>query len=178
MGRLVYEHFGSKKGLVRFLYHWLLAKLGFYSQFTRLKAGDYKRLVFVCSGNICRSPLAEVYARSLGKQAASCGLNCRGGFPADPRAKAFAELHGLNLDGHRTVNVTEFQFLKTDLVIVMEPAHLFSFRRIIGNKHALALAGSYRRKPYPYIHDPFNCCENFFTRCEEEVMESVRGACD
>ncbi len=177
MNRLVYERFGSKNGFVRSLGHSFLAQIGAYRRFSNALPENFQRLVFVCSGNICRSPLAEVYARSLGRQAASCGLNCGDGFPADPRAIEFAKAQGLSLDSHRTVNVCDFEFRDTDFIVVMEPSHITSFQGKVSQRLQVVLAGSYCKSPNPYIHDPFNCCDEFFTHCENRVMESVRGIC-
>lgn len=172
----MYEQFGSKKGFARFYYHWALWVAGAYRKYSP-GAGSLanRRLVFICSGNICRSPLAEVYARSLGMEAASCGLNCGDNYPADPRVRAFAREQGLSLENHKTVNVRDFKFLDSDLIVVMEPSHIGQFEEKVGMKHAVVLAGSYCAPPVPYIHDPFNCCPAFFTRCESKIMECVRG---
>ncbi|PSF06476.1 hypothetical protein C7H08_15320 [Marinobacter halophilus] len=172
----MYERYGSKKGFLRFYYHRVLALAGVYRRYSR--NADFpatRRVVFICSGNICRSPLAEVYARSLGMEAASCGLNCGDDYPADPRAREFAREQGLSLEHHKTVNVRDFRFEDSDLVVVMEPSHLGQFEKKVGRNYTLVLAGNYCEKPTPYIHDPFNCCPAFFTRCEATVMESVRG---
>lgn len=177
MNRLVYERFGSKNGFVRFLGHSFLAQMGAYRRFSKAMPESCQRLVFVCNGNICRSPLAEAYARSLGKLAASCGLNCGDGFPADPRAIKFAKAQGLTLDSHKTVNVLDFEFRKTDFIVVMEPSHISSFQDKVSQDYPVVLAGSYCRSPNPYIHDPFNCCDEFFAHCETRVMEAVRGIC-
>lgn len=151
--------------------------MGAYRRFYSARPIDFQRLVFICSGNICRSPLAEAYARHLGKPAASCGLNCGDGYPADPRAQEFAKLNGLNLEDHKTVNVTDFQFRDTDLVVVMEPSHVRLFREKVRGDLRVVLAGGYCARPTPYIHDPFNCNSQFFTNCEIRVMEAVRGMC-
>ena len=177
MNRLVYERFGSRKGLLLFFYHWLFALVGRYSKFVATRPESHQRLVFVCSGNICRSPLAEVYARSLGKEAASCGLHCGDGFPADRRAREFARHQGLSLEDHKTVNVKDFEFRETDLVVVMEPSHITQFAEKTSKNYQVVLAGSYCQRPYPYIHDPFNACEEFFFHCEKRIMEAVRGLC-
>tara|TARA_R110002072_G_scaffold175601_2_gene331490 strand:- start:27023 stop:27340 length:318 start_codon:yes stop_codon:yes gene_type:complete len=104
-------------------------------------------------------------------------LNCGDGFPADPRAREFAANQGLSLDDHKTVNVKDFRFRNDDLIVVMEPAQIAEFQQKIGEDYTLALAGTYCGKPVPYIHDPFNCSDEFFSYCEESVMESVRGMC-
>lgn len=172
----MYEQFGSKTGFARFCYHWAMWVAGAYRKYSP-DAGSLanRRLVFICSGNICRSPLAEVYARSLGMEAASCGLNCGDNYPADPRAREFAKEQRLSLEHHKTVNVRDFEFRDSDLIVVMEPSHIDQFEKKVGTNYTLLLAGSYCKTPIPYIHDPFNCCPAFFIRCESKVMESVRG---
>lgn len=176
MGQWMYERFGSKTGFVRFFYHRALAFVGVYRKYSlNADTAGSRRLVFICSGNICRSPLAEVYARSLGMDAASCGLNCGDDYPADPRAREFAKEQGLSLEQHKTVNVRDFEFKGSDVIVVMEPSHIEQFEQKIGKNYTLVLAGSYCRNPSPYIHDPFSCCPAFFKRCETKVMESVRG---
>lgn len=177
MNRIVYERFGSRGGFLRYFGHSFLAWIGVYRQFSRISPDSYGRLVFVCNGNICRSPLAEAYARSLGKNAASCGLNCGDGYPADPRASEHAQKVGLSLDDHRTVNVKDFEFRHDDLIVVMEPSHIASFREKVSGDHRLILAGSFCETPSPYIHDPYNCCPEYFSHCENKVLEGVRGIC-
>ncbi|WP_420844507.1 hypothetical protein [Marinobacter sediminum] len=177
LNRLVYERFGSRSGFVLFLGYWFLANIGGFRQFPPVRPQQNQRLVFVCNGNICRSPLAEVYARSLGREAASCGLNCGDGNPADPRAKDFAKQYQLDLEHHRTTNAKSFSFRPDDLVVVMEPSHIASFQRIVGDHHHIVLAGSFCQRPRPYIHDPYNCCTGFFENCERQVLEAVRGVC-
>lgn len=176
MSRWVYEQFGSKKGLLRYYYHRALASLGVYRNHLRqIRPDASQRVVFICSGNICRSPLAEVYARSLGLKAASCGLNCGDNFPADPRAKEYARSWGLSLNDHKTVNVCGFEFNNSDIIVVMEPSHIKQFEQKVGKQYTVVLAGSFCEIPLPYIHDPFNCCQEFFIKCEATVMDCVRG---
>lgn len=177
MNRLVYERFGSRSGLLLFLGYWFLANIGGFRQFPPVRPRIGQRLVFVCNGNICRSPLAEVYARSLGWPSASCGLNCGEGHAADPRAKQFANDNNLDLGAHRTTNAKNFSFRSDDLIIVMEPSHIASFRKVVGSQYQIVLAGSYCKWPRPYIHDPFNCCSEFFAKCENQVLEAVRRIC-
>ncbi|WP_353506779.1 low molecular weight phosphatase family protein [Marinobacter apostichopi] len=178
MNGLVYERFGSRYGLLRFIGYWVLSQIGVYRRFPASRPKSNQRVVFVCSGNICRSPLAEVYAQSLGRDARSCGLDCTDGHPADPRARKFARSHGLDLENHMTVNVRNFEFQNDDLIVLMEPSHIAAFENKIGRGYPLALAGSYCERPVPYIHDPFNCNSKFFANCENKVMEAVRRICD
>ena len=70
------------------------------------------RILFVCSGNICRSPLAEAIFRHLAEEAGAAALfeldsagthGYHEGDPADPRTRAVAEEHGIDKVTQRTV---------------------------------------------------------------------------
>ena len=175
--KIIYDRYGSKKGFLRFMWHSFLAKMGRYNSFRGVMPKPGQRVVFICSGNICRSPLAEYYARSLGLKADSCGLDCGIGFPADPRASEFGKALGLDLSAHETKRVDQFQFQADDLIVVMEPKHVKNFRQQVGNQHTVILAGLCCPAPFPYLHDPYNCNVEFFRHCEEFVISSVRGLC-
>ncbi|MGI8459714.1 MAG: low molecular weight protein-tyrosine-phosphatase [Propionibacteriaceae bacterium] len=98
-------------------------------------------VVFVCWGNICRSPIAEQVARS---RLADAGLLRRVrvdsaatsteelGEPLDPRAAAVLEKHGYDPGDHRAHQITAAELVATDLVIAMEPLHVDRLRRIAG----------------------------------------------
>ena len=85
-----------------------------------------KRLLTVCIGNICRSPLAEVALRRAlgdGWQVSSAGLQALVGVPADPTSQAIAREQGLDLSGHRAQQLTAWMTQQHDVILVMEDAH-------------------------------------------------------
>ena len=172
---IVYDRYGSKKGLLRHLYYRLAWLFGAYRSKKALAPSLFNRLIFVCSGNICRSPVAEAYACHLGFNAFSCGLHCTDDHPADPRAEAYAQSIGLNLAIHKTKNIRNFKFQESDLIIGMEPKHVRELKELNLCGATVALAGAFCNPPIPYIHDPFNCSKPHFTLCEDRVAESVRG---
>ena len=66
IGGLINNRYGSKRGFVRY---WRGRAAALAGQYDGLRAVDWdrvERLVFMCTGNICRSPLAAVYAESQG----------------------------------------------------------------------------------------------------------------
>jgi protein-tyrosine phosphatase len=87
-----------------------------------------KRILFVCLGNICRSPSAEGVARALAAQAGLDGalsFDSAGtgswhiGDPPDPRARAAAAARGITLSGRaRQVCLQDFE--RFDLLIAMD----------------------------------------------------------
>jgi ribose 5-phosphate isomerase B len=76
------------------------------------------RILFVCSGNTCRSPMAAALARARGADALSAGLGARVGGRAAPEAiRLFPEL-----EGHRTRPVDAGAAAAADLIVAMTPA--------------------------------------------------------
>ena len=92
-------------------------------------------VLFVCLGNICRSPLAEAAFR---REAARAGLTVRVdsagtgdwhiGAPPDPRARAEALRHGIDISAYRGRQVEAEDFLRFDRIVAMDGNNLASAR--------------------------------------------------
>ncbi|NLZ38063.1 MAG: low molecular weight protein arginine phosphatase [Firmicutes bacterium] len=89
-----------------------------------------KLLLFVCTGNTCRSPLAQVIAaRLLEKEGlsdwtvASAGLAALNGMSASRQALTVANTLGLDLALHQSRSLTEELAAKAELILVMTQAH-------------------------------------------------------
>lgn len=85
-----------------------------------------KKILVVCTGNICRSPLAEFWLRQqLGEEARveSAGTGALVGMKADPLAIEVGHRHGLDLDSHIARQVTPTMLRDADLVLAMEGGH-------------------------------------------------------
>jgi protein-tyrosine phosphatase len=87
------------------------------------------RVLIVCSGNICRSPMAAVLAEKLLKEAGieamiiSAGTLGIRGAPAAPFAIAAMEEIGLSLDMHRSQGISTLLLRAADHILVMSPEH-------------------------------------------------------
>lgn len=83
-----------------------------------------QRLLTVCIGNICRSPLAQVLLQRELPQATvwSAGLSALVGAPADPASVQIAERHQLDLSAHRAQQISAWLCQQVDLILVMESA--------------------------------------------------------
>lgn len=96
-----------------------------------------RSVLFVCLGNICRSPLAEAALRAAARDA---GLDLEiesagtGGWhvgePPDPRARAVARRHGVDIDGYRARQVTTADFHRFDHVVALDAENLKALRAI------------------------------------------------
>ena len=87
-----------------------------------------KRLLTLCIGNICRSPLAEVALRKALPaehwHIQSAGLQALIGQPADPTSQLVAQEQGLDLSAHRAQQLTSLMTQQADVILVMEDFHI------------------------------------------------------
>ena len=93
------------------------------------------RILIVCVGNICRSPMAEVLLRKhLGGgdevTVESAGLAALVGHPIDPLAQAVLADHGLSGEGHVARQVDAKMIGTADLVLAMQQRHLDALHAI------------------------------------------------
>lgn len=100
------------------------------------------RILFVCMGNICRSPTVEAVARvELARAGLDVEVGSAGtegyhlGDRADARAIAMAEAHGYPLQAHRARQVVAADFERFDHLLVMDHVNL---RALLGRTPAVA----------------------------------------
>lgn len=113
------------------------------------------KLLFVCTGNTCRSPMAEgIYnakAVPLGLTAAeSAGILAIPGDPATPHAITAAAGYGADISAHRARPVTAELLASCDLVLCMTPSHLTALRAQFPD-----YASKYRLLDAHSIPDPY-----------------------
>lgn len=172
------RRYGSKRGLLRLIRHQWRWMTGRYRRLGRVDFDRVERLVFICSGNICRSAFGEWYARSRGLEADSYGLHTRGGDPADPRAIDFAARQGIDMSGHVTKNFDGYTPRPNDLILVMEPDQAREICQRMNldgcpSKPQMGILPLFNRPPVAYLHDPFCANADFFDLCETRVMQAV-----
>jgi protein-tyrosine phosphatase len=138
-----------------------------------------RSIVFVCLGNICRSPLAEGYARhrlaqlGLDWEVDSAGTGSwHVGEPPCERSIAVARRHGIDIAAQRARQITLHDAKHFDLVIALDHSNLTDLHAM-GITQA-TLLGSYGHDgadvPDPYY---FRGSDGF-----EEVFEMIRSAVD
>ncbi|WP_334013432.1 arsenate-mycothiol transferase ArsC [Alteromonas sp. S167] len=167
------DKFGSKKGFCRFL---LFGGLQFFGAFNKFKPKNIektKRLIFVCSGNICRSALGHLIAEKEKFPSDSFGLHCRGNDPAFDKTVAYGLERNLEVTEHRSKNIREYKPMAGDLLIVMEPKHLVELRELFPEVKLLLL-GFLTDYNNVYIHDPYNTNNAFFYLCMEQISVATK----
>lgn len=85
----------------------------------------FNRILVVCIGNVCRSPIAEYLLRSKladtpGLVVESAGVNALVGRPADPKALAVLGENGTDMRGHRACQLQQNLLMRSDLVLTMD----------------------------------------------------------
>ena len=100
-------------------------------------------LLFVCSGNTCRSPLAEALARQIAArrgiedvEVSSAGTNAWDNAPATDEALLVGMERGLDLTDHRARKLTPAIVSEADLIFVMTPGHLEPVKQMGGRGKA------------------------------------------
>lgn len=175
MSQWLIERYGSQRGFARTYWHRVRYLLGYYRDYQQVDWKAVDRLVFVCKGNICRSPYAEAVACSVGIPSVSCGIDTRTGVPANTDAIRAAADRGIDLRGHKAMSLKSLDVGTRDLLITMEPWQLEYLRRELGENCRHSLLGLWGYPVSPHIEDPFGTSAAYFDRCFEYIEKSVHA---
>jgi protein-tyrosine phosphatase len=104
-----------------------------------------RKLLVVCTGNICRSPIAEFVLRAKlggdGREVASAGTYAMIGHGADPHSIEVAQRHGLDLKPHRAQQATASLVRDAELILTLDQSHsqwlLQRYPQLRGRVHKL-----------------------------------------
>ena len=170
---MIDARFGTYRGAIRLVLSYI--QVGSGQAWVKLPmAGDVRRLVFVCHGNICRSAFADVVARGAGLNVASFGLSTSADKPAHPPAVAAAARLGHDMTAHRTTRVEDYVPLPGDLLLAMEVRHL---QKMAHNARIAevprSLLGLWATPKMPHLHDPYELDPAYMDTCLRRIEHTI-----
>ena len=139
------------------------------------------KILFVCHGNICRSPMAEFVMKDLAEKAGRAGEFCIAsaatsteeiGSPVYPPARRKLAEHGIVCDGHIDRQLVRADYEVYDLLIGMDSTNLRNMRCICGGdpEGKLHLLLDFTARPGD-VDDPW------YTRDFEATWQDVLAGC-
>ena len=146
------------------------------------------RVVFVCWGNICRSPIAERVARRKAEEAGLSGVEFTSaatsdeelGAPMDRRAAAVLRDRGYDPDSHVAHQVDAAEIAAADLVVAMEDLHIERMRRLAPKADNLTLLTEFdpAATPGTGVPDPWYGTPEGFYDTLSAVEAAIPGVLD
>ena len=134
-------------------------------------------ILTVCTGNICRSPLAEYRFKKMLENndilISSAGVNALVDQPADESAILIAEENGLDIMPHKGKALTESIVKENELILVMENNH----KRLISDLYPFSIGKVFLLGKWlddPEIADPYKKSLEMFRAIYEKIDQSCQ----
>ena len=145
-----------------------------------------KKILFICHGNICRSPMAEFVMKNLVKKvglASQFHIESAAtsreeiGNPVYPPAHRKLAEHGISCDGHAARQLTNQDYDEYDLLVGMDQANLRDMYRICGGDYSskMSLLMDHTNRPGD-VADPWYTDD--FEATWQDVLEGGQGLWD
>ena len=144
------------------------------------------RILFVCSGNTCRSPMAEALFKNESSKAGlsdiidaqSAGLHAAVNQSASKPAFELLAKEGINIENHLSRQITSLMIAESNLILVMTASQLKELLNLYPEASGRAfLLNSYSNPSAKHedIQDPFNAGEKIYQLVKEDIREGIKN---
>ncbi len=120
------------------------------------------KILFICTGNTCRSPMAEGYLKSLGFECESRGLSANG-TPASDNAVAVMKEIGIDISSHISKQLSFADTESFDRIICLADSHYLALKQQ-GIKCEVLGDG---------ISDPYCCDTSVYRKCRDQIIKEI-----
>ncbi|MEK6789650.1 MAG: low molecular weight protein-tyrosine-phosphatase [Pseudomonadota bacterium] len=133
----------------------------------------HQRVLVVCVGNICRSPLAEqlLQAACPDKQVTSAGLAAVVGSDVHAVTREVADAHGVSLRMHQARQLTRDMCREADVILVMESGHREAVFKLCPEARGKIFLLAQGQDP-ANILDPFRKTPEFFASVHHQIVQA------
>lgn len=136
------------------------------------------KILFVCTGNICRSPMAEGLLKAMQSDfsVSSAGVSSVDGWNATPEAIEVMREKGIDISGHSARQVTGDMIDDADLILTMTTRH----KKLLINDYPQAAGKIFTLKEFAGtgidIEDPYFTTKEFYEMILGEIEEALGEA--
>lgn len=141
------------------------------------------KLMFICTGNICRSAMAHVMLEKRAEeenkdvQVYSCGVYAENGDrPTEEAISVLKEIYDVDLRKHRATNIANSEIKKMDVILCATTSH----KNNVLNRYPELEEKVFTMKEYVGysdndldINDPWGCSYETYRRCAKEISECI-----
>ncbi|MEE3428301.1 MAG: low molecular weight phosphatase family protein [Ruminococcus sp.] len=137
-----------------------------------------KKVLFVCTGNTCRSPMAQGICEKMAEErdlpisCESAGLSTVSGHPVSTNAITVCQELGVDISRYRTKNVRELELSDYDAIFTMSPRHKHALIALGANPYKIWLLGAETGG----ISDPYGGDEDTYRRCRDEIYDAINDS--